>query len=226
MNIEPIAYFESPIRSKFGLPRQSGIAESLKGRIVFTKEFNDLNAFRGLEGFSHLWLIWGFSQNKDKWQMTVRPPRLGGNVHVGVFATRSPFRPNGLGLSSVLIEKIDFETCNTPVISVSGADLMDGTPIYDIKPYISYTDSHPQAESGFTDSTEWRKLDVDFPGHLAKKLKADDVETLKELLALDPRPAYHNEPERVYGLEYENFDIRFKVEKENLTVVDIINNIK
>ena len=167
--ITPVAYFRSPFTSKFGIPRQSGILDELEGKIVFTPEFAKEEAVRGLEGFEYLWLIWGFSGNEGQWGLTVRPPRLGGNRRIGVFASRSPFRPNGLGLSSARIISIDIDKNDGPVITVSGADLMDGTPIYDIKPYVPYTDSHPGAASGFTDETEWKEADVVFPEELTEK---------------------------------------------------------
>lgn len=167
-NITPVAFFRSPFSSKFGVPRQSGVVEELEGRIVFTREFAREEAIRGLEGFDYLWLIWGFSGNEGKWSLTVRPPRLGGNKSVGVFASRSPFRPNGLGLSSAKIIDIDLNGPEGPAIIVAGADLMDGTPIYDIKPYVAYSDAHEGARSGFTDETAWHEAEVNFPEDSSK----------------------------------------------------------
>jgi len=225
MEIHPIAYFESPLKSKFGIPRQSGLVEALQGRIVFTEAYRQSEAVRGLEAFSHLWLIWEFSansSNQNRTSLTVRPPRLGGNTRLGVFATRSPFRPNPLGLSCVRLEKIVNDHHDGPVIYVSGADLMDGTPIYDIKPYVAYADAHPEAKSGFVDQTSWTLLDVLIPETLSKMIPADYIEPLKATLAQDPRPAYQDDPKRIYGMLFLNLDVRFKVVEDVLTVVDIV----
>jgi len=218
MEIQPIAYFHSPLTSKFGLPRQSGLVDSLPGRIVFTPDYRRAEAVRGLEGFDYLWIVWGFSENAPTSALTVRPPRLGGNERVGVFASRSPFRPNGLGLSAVRITAIEA----SGDICVSGADLMDGTPIYDVKPYVAETDAHPTARSGFVDSHQWQRLDVVLPAEAEDLLTQQQADTLRQLLALDPRPHYHRSPSRVYGMPYSGFDIRFKVEQQTLTVLSMV----
>ncbi len=295
MFIEPVARFESPFKTKFGIPRQAGLVPELKGRIVFEHGFRSADAVRGLEGFDYIWIIWGFSGNKPRsatesvaepsesvaepveatlptsgalrqaqrpektaFQATVRPPRLGGNERIGVFASRSPFRPNGLGLSSVRIESIEYDAKDPdgkpvgPVINVLGADLMDGTPIYDIKPYVTYADSHPEAASGFVDDKEWKPLKVVFAdsvtsnvlvtstgsvtGNVAGSLNESvtelaevtipgwteaDVAALKDVLAQDPRPRYQNAHDKVYGMIFKDMDVRFKVEGNSLTVIDI-----
>ena len=255
--IEPIAVFLSPFATKFGVPRQSGLSEHLRGRIKLLPPYNREEALRGLEDFSHLWLIWGFSANKGQGGshkeqeksaetpqtakspslgeglgvgspepstlgeglavgLTVRPPRLGGNKRLGVFATRSPFRPNGLGLSSVKIVSVgDGE------IEVAGADLMDGTPIYDIKPYLPYADSHPQARGGFTDSTVWQPLRVVFPDKWRACFSDEDAAALTDVLALDPRPHYHDSPERIYGMAFCGHDVRFRVAQGCVEVVQV-----
>lgn len=223
MEIHPIAYFESPLKTKFGIPRQSGLAPMLTGRIVFEPPYRKAEAVRGLEDFDYLWLVWGFSANSEaKKSLTVRPPRLGGNRRLGVFATRSPFRPNNIGLSCVRLDHIEDHAELGPVIHVLGADLMDRTPIYDIKPYVAYADAHPDARSGFVDDTVWEPLRVELSSSLASKVPADSVEVLKSVLAQDPRPRYHDDPERVYGMPFLDLDIRFKVEESVLKIVDII----
>lgn len=226
MTIEPIAYIRTDFPEKFGVPRQSGLAGDLRGKIVFEPKFRNLDAVRGLEGFSHLWLIWEFSANNrpaGEWQPTVRPPRLGGNAHMGVFATRSPFRPNPLGLSCVELELIDTEDAAAPVIHVRGADLMDGTPIYDIKPYIKYADSHPDAVCGYVDSLSEQSLEVDIPEELLAIIKDKaKSQALIQTLKLDPRPSYHSDPDRVYGLSFAGYNVRFTVCDRILTVMDII----
>ena len=218
-----IARIHTYFPTKFGIPRQSGIIESLQGRIVFEPEYRNAEAVRGLEEFSHIWLIWEFSEAvREDWSPTVRPPRLGGNVRKGVFATRSPFRPNPIGLSSVKLEKVEIDPKLGPVLHVSGADLMDGTPIYDIKPYIAYTDSHPEAVSGFASKPAEYLLEVDFPDTLLQKVNPELRESLIEVLAHDPRPQYHDDPERVYGMEFGGMEVKFKVDGMLLSVVDIV----
>ena len=219
MNIEPIAYFRSPLTSKFGIPRQSGIVTELRGTIAFVAKYSQPEALRGLEAYDYLWLVWGFSENVDaEKHPTVRPPLLGGNERVGVWATRSPFRPNNLGLSSVRIAKIDVEV---PCIEVLGADLMDGTPIYDIKPYLPYVDSHPEARGGFTDDHQWQRLQVDISNEYEALFDANDLQVLKELLSLDPRPHYHDDATREYGMPFKKWDVRFRVEDDTLHVLSI-----
>ena len=224
MVIQPIAYIHTEFSEKFGIPRQSGLAEGLKGRIVFEKQFRDPEALRGLDGFSHLWLIWEFSANRGgrQWQPTVRPPRLGGNQHMGVFATRSPFRPNPLGLSCVELESVDWDSSDGPALIVRGADLMDGTPVYDIKPYIKYADSRPEAVCGYVDRLEERSLKVVFPSELADRVADKSViPPLMETLRLDPRPSYHDDPERIYGLSFSGYNVKFKVSGLVLNVTDL-----
>ena len=222
MEINPIAYFRSPLKSKFGIPRQSGLVESLTGCIVFEPPYRHMEALRGIEGFDYLWLIWEFSANSQRATLTVRPPRLGGNCRMGVFATRSPFRPNRLGLSCVRIDRIEDHPDLGPVIYVKGADLMDGTPVYDIKPYVVYADSHPEARSGFVDQTEWKSLEVEIPDHLASLFSAADLETLRQTLALDPRPSYHDDAQRIYGMPFGDYDVRFLVDANVVKVVDCV----
>ena len=223
MEIRPVAYIRTEFPEKFGIPRQSGLAERLSGKIIFEKEFRNPEAFRGLSDFSHLWLIWEFSANRhNEWQPTVRPPRLGGNAHMGVFATRSPYRPNPIGLSCVELESIDFDDPEGPVLYVKGADLMDGTPIYDIKPYIKYADSYPDAVCGYVDELSERKLRVKMSPELVAKVDDDDVlAAMVEMLSLDPRPSYHNDPHREYGLSFAGYNVRFIVCDGVLEVVDI-----
>ena len=217
-----IAHIHTDFPTKFGIPRQSGIVASLQGKIVFEPEYRNADAVRGLEDFSHIWLLWEFSEAvRDSWSPTVRPPRLGGNVRKGVFATRSPFRPNPIGLSSVRLEKVDIDPQLGPVLYVSGADLMDGTPIYDIKPYIAYTDSHPDAVSGFASKPAEYLLEVDFPKDLLDKVSENQRKPLIEVLAHDPRPQYHDDPERVYGMEFGGMEIKFKVNRMSLSVVSV-----
>lgn len=223
MLISPIAYIQTEFSEKFGVPRQSGLAGSLRGIIVFEPEYRNPDAVRGLEGFSHLWLIWGFSANRhDDWQPTVRPPRMGGNERMGVFATRSPYRPNQLGLSCVEIDGIDMDCPDAPRIYVRGADLMDGTPIYDIKPYIRYADSHPDAVCGYVDDLEERCLEVVIPEDIVMEMKDKcALDALMETLSLDPRPSYHNDPSREYGLSFSGLNVRFKVNDGVLTVISV-----
>ena len=220
--IRPIAYIHTDLPTKFGLPRQSGLVPQLRSTIVMEPLYRDPVAFRGMEGFSHLWLIWGFSENRrDSWAATVKPPRLGGNKRMGVFATRSPYRPNALGLSSVKLESIDFDEKLGPVLTVSGADLMDGTPIYDIKPYLPHTDCHPDAVGGFADQFVDYALDVVFPEEWLAMIPEDKREALCGILAQDPRPSYIDDPERVYGFNYLDMDVRFRVRDGVLTVCEI-----
>ena len=226
MEIRPIAHFRSPMTSKFGIPRQSGLVNELTGSIVFEPNYRRMEAIRGLEDFDYLWLIWEFSENRspesEVRSLTVRPPRLGGNKRMGVFATRSPFRPNNLGLSCVRIDRIEEDKKLGPVIYVKGADLMDGTPIYDIKPYVTYADSHPDARSGFVDESDWQVLEVVIPEVVSKLFSADEMASLRRVLALDPRPHYQEDPERIYGMPFGGYDVRFKVVGKVLTVVDCI----
>lgn len=229
MHITPIAYFRSPFVSKFGIPRQSGIIESLEGEVVFCPPYDNADAVRGIDGFTHLWLIWGFSENirakTDEKQanvhLTVRPPRLGGNERIGVFASRSPFRPNGLGLSCVRLKEI-----GKGRLVVCGADLMDGTPIYDIKPYVPYADCMKDATGGYTDNA-WRRLDVSFPQQLRASMSDADVRTIIAALQQDPRPHYHNDDTRIYGMPYRNKDIKFCVKGNTVEVISVSEeNIK
>lgn len=224
MEIKPIAFIRTEFPEKFGVPRQSGLARNLKGRIIFEPEYRNPDALRGLDGFSHIWLIWEFSANHatSPWQPTVRPPRLGGNAHMGVFATRSPFRPNPLGLSCVKLHSVELSTTDGPVVNVLGADLMDGTPIYDIKPYIKYADSRPEAVCGYVDQLEERSLKVVFPTELSAKVADTEViPALVETLRLDPRPSYHDDPQREYGLSFAGYNVRFHVAGNVLEVTDV-----
>lgn len=223
MNIEPIAYFHSPFHSKFGIPKQSGLVEELEGSIVFCPEYRNADALRGLGDFDYLWLIWGFSANKHAaTSLVVRPPLLGGNEKMGVFATRSPFRPNALGLSSVRISRIETDTTRGPVITVVGADLMDGTPIYDIKPYIPYADSHPEAKGGFTDTHAICRLTVVIPDCFHHLFSQSQLQALYKVLGLDPRPHYHKSGQKEYGMPYMDYDVHFTVNDGVLTVTDVI----
>ena len=223
MNIEPIAYFHSPFHSKFGIPKQSGLVEELEGSIVFCPEYRNADALRGLDEFDYLWLIWGFSANKHAaTSLVVRPPLLGGNEKMGVFATRSPFRPNALGLSSVRISRIETDTTRGPVITVVVADLMDGTPIYDIKPYIPYADSHPEAKGGFTDTHAICRLTVVIPDCFHHLFSQSQLQALYKVLELDPRPHYHKSGQKEYGMPYMDYDVHFTVNDGVLTVTDVI----
>ncbi|MEE0621090.1 MAG: tRNA (N6-threonylcarbamoyladenosine(37)-N6)-methyltransferase TrmO [Prevotella sp.] len=222
MNIEPIAYFHSPFHSKFGIPKQSGLVEELEGSMVFCPEYRNADALRGLDEFDYLWLIWGFSANKHAaTSLVVRPPLLGGNEKMGVFATRSPFRPNALGLSSVRISRIETDTTRGPVITVVGADLMDGTPIYDIKPYIPYADSHPEAKGGFTDTHAICRLTVVIPDCFHHLFSQSQLQALYKVLELDPRPHYHKSGQKEYGMPYMDYDVHFTVNDGVLTVTDV-----
>ena len=223
ITIHPIARMRSDFPTKFGIPRQSGLVEELRSTIVFEPEFRNPDTLRGIDGFSHLWLIWQFSEAvRDNWSPTVRPPRLGGNTRMGVFATRSPFRPNNLGLSCVKLLGIEQTPDNGTVIHVAGADLMDGTPIFDIKPYIPYSDSFPDAIGGFTDTAGDFLLNVDFPEHLLQQLPPAKRDAAKAVLSHDPRPSYQRKPGRIYGLNFAGYDIRFTVDENTLTVQEVV----
>ena len=222
MTLKVIAHIHTAFPTKFGIPRQSGLVDSLRGEVIFTPEYRNADAVRGLEDFSHIWLVWQFSGAvRDSWSPTVRPPRLGGNTRMGVFATRSPFRPNPLGLSSVRLEAIEHRPDVGPVLIVRGADLMDGTPIYDIKPYIPYADCHPDAAEGFTGQTQFHRLQVEFPPQLLARVPAADRDGLTGVLASDPRPSYQHDPERIYGMEFAGLEVHFKVDGEVLTVTGV-----
>ena len=222
MTLKVIAHIHTAFPTKFGLPRQRGLVDSLRGEIVFTPEYRSPDAVRGLEDFSHIWLVWQFSGAvRDSWSPTVRPPRLGGNTRMGVFATRSPFRPNPLGLSSVKLEAIEVRPEVGPVLIVRGADLMDDTPIYDIKPYIPYADCHPDAAAGFTAQTQFHHLDVACPETLWARVPADQRDGLRGVLENDPRPSYQHDPERVYGMEFAGLEVHFQVDGSTLTVTGI-----
>ena len=222
MNIEPIAKIVTDFDSKFGIPRQSGLVKNLSGTVIFEKKYRNPDAIRGIEGFSHLWLIWGFSENMDKeYSPTVRPPRLGGNERMGVFATRSPFRPNHLGLSSVKLEKVEFTEKYGYVLQVSGADMVNGTPIYDIKPYLSFTDCIPEAKGGFADSVKDYALDVVIEAKLPDSFPTEKTDTLTGILAEDPRPSYIEDENRIYGLSFAGFEIKFNVKGKVLTVISV-----
>ncbi len=220
MEIKPIAYYRSQLTTKFGVPRQSGLVPELVGRIVFEPEYANADALRGIEGFDYLWLIWEFSLNGKQggeWSPLVRPPLLGGNEYMGVFATRSPFRPNPLGLSSVRLLGVE-----DGALVVAGADLVDDTPIYDIKPYVEYADAHVGVRSGFVDERRWQKVEVRFPDELRTFFSDEDFAALCKVLELDPRPQYHNDPERVYGMTFAGYDVRFRVSGEGvLEVIDV-----
>ena len=220
--MKTIARIHTDFPTKFGIPRQSGIIASLQATIIFEPEYRNPDAVRGLEDFSHIWLLWQFSEAvRDDWSPTVRPPRLGGNVRKGVFATRSPFRPNPIGLSSVKLEKVEIDSKFGPILHVSGADLMDGTPIYDIKPYIAYTDSHPEAVSGFASTPAEFLLEVVFPESLLQKVPENQRKSLIDVLAHDPRPQYQDDPDRIYGMAFGGMEVKFKVEERLLTVVEV-----
>ena len=224
MDISPIAYYRGPFGSKFGIPRQSSVIEDIGGCIVFEPAFRSRDAIKGLEGFDWLWLIWGFSANQtdDKtFHATVRPPRLGGNRTVGVFASRSPFRPNPLGLSSVRLASIELDAPSGPLLHVLGADLMDGTPIYDIKPYLSFCDSHPDAKQGFISENDWEELEVVLPAEAASLFSPNEMEILRRSLALDPRPRVQHDQAKVYGFPFSGHEVRFTVSGRTLTVVGI-----
>ncbi|MCI6990193.1 MAG: tRNA (N6-threonylcarbamoyladenosine(37)-N6)-methyltransferase TrmO [Clostridiales bacterium] len=220
--MKTIAVMRSSFPTKFGIPRQSGLVEGLRSTIVFAPEYRNPDALRGLEGFSHLWLIWSFSQAiRAQWSPTVRPPRLGGNTRMGVFATRSPFRPNPIGLSAVKLEGIELHTPDGPLLHVSGADLLDGTPIFDIKPYLPYADAHPEAAGGFAAGGEDYRLTVDFPPDLLERLSLEDRLALPGVLEQDPRPSYQDAPDRVYGMAFGSWEVKFSVQGKRLTVLSL-----
>lgn len=221
-SIKPIAYIRNDFPDKFGIPRQSSLINTLKAEIVFEPEYRNPEAFRGLEDYSHIWLIWGFSENmKSNWTATVRPPRLGGNTRMGVFATRSPFRPNPLGLSSVRLESIELHSEHGPILHILGADLMNGTPIFDIKPYLPYADSHPEASEGFAGPLKNYSLRIECAPELLEHVPSDKQEALLAVLAQDPRPSYQNNPERIYGLRFAGMEVKFRVENDILYVIHI-----
>ncbi len=225
MELRPVARVHTDFAGKFGIPRQSGLVPELTAVLEFLPEFRSPEAVRGLEAYTHLWLIWEFSANADKgWSPTVRPPRLGGNKRVGVFASRSPFRPNPLGLSCVRLLEVRMDPAKGPLLLLGGADLMDGTPVYDVKPYVPYADSHPEASGGFTDEVDWHPLEVDFPGELLERFPADKREALLGVLAQDPRPAYQEDPKRVYGFTFGGWDLRFSVAEGTLRVLEVKKN--
>ena len=222
VSIQVIARMKSDFPTKFGIPRQSGLVDELRSTIIFEPEYRNPDALRGIEEFSYIWLIWQFSEAvRQDWSPTVRPPRLGGNTRMGVFATRSPFRPNNLGLSSVKLLGVEHTKEYGTVLHVAGADLMDGTPIFDIKPYIPYSDSHPNASGGFTDQANDFLLDVNFPENLLEIIPSEKQAAAIGVLSHDPRPSYQNQSDRIYGLTFSGFDIRFKVNGKNLTVLDV-----
>lgn len=224
MEIKPIATFRSPFHSKFGIPKQSGLVEELEGDIVFEEDYRNADALRGIEGFEYLWLLWGFSANRHAAASpVVRPPVLGGNTRVGVFATRSPFRPNPIGLSSVRLAGTELDTNEGPILHVLGADLMDGTPIYDIKPYIPYADCHAGAKAGFVDENPIKMLNVVIPESLQQLFKPKEIEALRKTLALDPRPHYHHSATKTYGMPFGKWDVKFTVSDGTLTVTDCKN---
>lgn len=222
VSIRVIARMKSDFPTKFGIPRQSGLVDELRSTIIFEPEYRNPDALRGIEEFSYIWLIWQFSEAvRQDWSPTVRPPRLGGNTRMGVFATRSPFRPNNLGLSSVKLLGVEHTKEYGTVLHVAGADLMDGTPIFDIKPYIPYSDSHPNASGGFTDQANDFLLDINFPENLLEIIPSEKQAAAIGVLSHDPRPSYQNQSDRIYGLTFSGFDIRFKVNGKNLTVLDV-----
>ena len=222
MELKEIAHIHTGFPEKFGIPRQSGLVEDLMGQIIFSPQYRNVDALRGLNDFSHLWLVWGFSKaKKENWSATVRPPRLGGKVRMGIFATRSPFRPNPIGLSCVKLEAIETDKKLGPVITVSGIDMLDGTPIYDIKPYLPHIDSHPDAVGGFALATNDYQLDVDFPKALLAQIDTKDRAPLLALLAQDPRDRFIHDAGRIWGITYCNYNIRFQVQKNLLTVLEV-----
>lgn len=226
-SVIPIATVKTGFPSKFGIPRQSGLVPELKGTVVFEPEFRNADALRGLEGFSHIWLIWEFSKSvREEWSPTVRPPRLGGNTRLGVFATRSPFRPNPIGLSCVRLESIELSTPQGPLLHISGVDIMDGTPVYDIKPYIPYTDCQPHATAGFTGNVSMQKLNVIIPREFETRTNPGTLNALRGILEQDPRPRYQDDPDREYGFDFDGYSVRFKVPDANTLTVTGLRRIR
>lgn len=222
LEIKRIGWIETEFSEKFGIPRQSGLVEELRGRVVFAPEYRVREAFRGLEGFSHLWLLWEFSESRrESWSPTVRPPRLGGNKRMGVFATRSPFRPNPIGLSCVKLERVELDSPDGPVLHVQGADLLNGTPILDVKPYLPYADSRPQAVGGFAGARPEHRLEVRIPHECSEKIPPELRTALENVLAEDPRPSYQDDPQRVYGMAFAGLDVKFTVAGNILTVTSV-----
>lgn len=224
--VHTIAHYYGQLSTKFGVPRQSGVVSSLQGRIVFEPEYRNPDALRGIEDFDFIWLLWEFSENKQrasegKMKATVRPPRLGGNKRMGVFATRSPFHPNNIGLSSVRLERVEWESAEGPVLYVSGADLMSGTPILDIKPYVEYSDCHVGVRSGFVDVSDWKPLQVQYDDEVVVELSSDELKTLVALLEQDPRPHYHKDAERIYGMTFARWDVLFSVDGDVLRIIEL-----
>lgn len=220
-----IAHIKTPFKDKFGIPRQSGMVENIISEIEFVPEYRNADSVRGLSSFSHVWVLWEFNGfDNGSWSPTVRPPRLGGNKRMGVFATRSPNRPNSIGMSSLKLVDVDITAKNGPILRVAGADIMDGTSIYDIKPYVTFTDSHPDAVSGFAEDHIGHRLAVVIPDELASILDNSEVRNLTELLSLDPRPSYQNDPQRVYGMSFYGYNVKFTVKEEVLTVVEILKD--
>lgn len=219
-SIKPVAEIKNGYNEKFGVPRQSGLAPEVTSEIIFLKEFSDENLIRDIEQYSHLWLVWGFTENNGEWSPTVRPPKLGGNKRVGVFATRSPFRPNSLGLSVVKLEEVK-DTTKGKVLVVSGADLVNGTPIFDIKPYLPYVDSIPDAKGGFSEEFKDDILNVNIPEAIKNSLQSEDIAEITAILSLNPKPQYQNDEERIYGLSYKNFEVKFKCNEKEITVIEI-----
>lgn len=220
ITITPVAKIKNGYNEKFGIPRQSGLAPQVKSEIIFEKDFRDENLIRDIEQYSHLWLIWRFTENKNEWSPTVRPPKLGGNKRVGVFATRSPYRPNSLGLSVVKLEEIK-NSKEGIVLVVSGADLLNGTPIFDIKPYLPYVDAIPEANGGFSEEFKNDILKVSIPDEIKNKFSSEDINEITSILELNPKPQYQSDEERIYGLSYKNFEIKFRCSEKEITVIEI-----
>ena len=225
LTIKPVAYIKNGYKEKFGVPRQSGLAPSVKSKIVFCPDYRDENMIRDIEQYSHLWLVWGFSVNNGEWSPTVRPPRLGGNKRVGVFATRSPFRPNGLGLSCVKLENVE-NGKNASALIVSGADLVDNTPIYDIKPYLPYVDSIPEASGGFSEDHKNDYVEVEFSENITTDIDENQRKEITEILSLDPRPSYQEDKERVYGLSFGSLEVKFRCDGTKIVVTDVLEGDK